>query len=396
VVRMQNRIGAGHLFGSVPVALNGNRNNEEIIQTFTNAKSIQSHTDPVTQKFTMSLVPLEKKQNEAIVARIQDLLVKQKEQQDLLAMDNSGSNQSTNTNTAGNEEKVYHKVEAKNEEDKKIKLDKEKLRAAAGGGQYDEEEDPLNAPEILDAVAAFKKKLEDRDADLRNARQVIVDKKLEELVKKVKERKNNATIINPGLENKSDGNVAVVPPTGSGARETSKRGVSNLPAWMTAVENGQGQESATDAKSGKDGGDILPNNKRKLDVDPANEDSRSRKQKIELADGASMAAIRAANEAEDAASKEEKEEISKEVLFSSTVNWEAVDKIDISSTIKPWVTEKIVEYLGEEEVTLIDFVIHQISKHCSPHEMLDELTMVLDEDAEGFVVLLWKKLVSIE
>lgn len=59
-----------------------------------------------------------------------------------------------------------------------------------GGGEYnEEEEDPLNAPEVLEAVARFKiLKLEGRDANARRRRADYVDAKLREEVNEAKVR----------------------------------------------------------------------------------------------------------------------------------------------------------------------------------------------------------------
>ena len=192
-------------------------------------------------------------------------------------------------------------------------------------------------------------------------------------------------------------------------RDSSKRGVSNLPAWMTAgkqalsTDTAQQQQQATE--SDEHNIDEV-GQKRKFVPSEANRDGTERRQKIELADGSSMAAIRAANQAEDSVAAETTKAddvdakpaepvVSSEEVFASPVNWEAVEATEgLTELLRVWVTDKIIEYLGEEETTMIDFVLHQVTKRCAPQDMLEELTMVLDEDAEGFVVALWQKLLA--
>lgn len=58
--------------------------------------------------------------------------------------------------------------------------------------------------------------------------------------------------------------------------------------------------------------------------------------------------------------------------------------------MKPWVTKKIVEYLGEEEPTLIDFVVSKMAGRMSPEEILSQLAFVLEDEAEVFVIKLWR------
>ena len=44
--------------------------------------------------------------------------------------------------------------------------------------------------------------------------------------------------------------------------------------------------------------------------------------------------------------------------------------------IKPWVTKKIVEYIGEEEPTLTDFICQKVVAHSSPQSIQNDVAMV--------------------
>jgi len=84
----------------------------------------------------------------------------------------------------------------------------------------------------------------------------------------------------------------------------------------------------------------------------------------------------------------------KDELFAIDIDWTLIDKNKIvDKKMKPWVIKKIVEYLGEEEKTLIDFIMGKITTHTPPAEMLIQLSPVLDEEAEIFVVKMWRMLV---
>jgi len=84
----------------------------------------------------------------------------------------------------------------------------------------------------------------------------------------------------------------------------------------------------------------------------------------------------------------------KRELFKYPVDWEIVDKHDIiRSKLKAWIVKKIVEFLGEEEETLIDFICSKLIKHSDPESILEELKLVLDDDAEIFMVKLWRMLI---
>ncbi|XP_059373291.1 RNA-binding protein 25-like isoform X1 [Carassius carassius] len=61
--------------------------------------------------------------------------------------------------------------------------------------------------------------------------------------------------------------------------------------------------------------------------------------------------------------------------------------------IRPWIKKKIIEYIGEEEATLVDFVCSKVMAHSTPEGILDDVAMVLDEEAEVFIVKMWRLLI---
>lgn len=61
--------------------------------------------------------------------------------------------------------------------------------------------------------------------------------------------------------------------------------------------------------------------------------------------------------------------------------------------IKPWVTKKIVEYIGEEEPTLTDFICSSVMSKKSADSILADISVVLDDEAEVFVVKMWRLIV---
>ncbi|XP_065920862.1 RNA-binding protein 25-like isoform X2 [Dysidea avara] len=80
-------------------------------------------------------------------------------------------------------------------------------------------------------------------------------------------------------------------------------------------------------------------------------------------------------------------------LFAYTVKWECLDDNVIEKRVKPWINKKIIEYIGEEEATLVEFIANKISTHSSAQEVLNDVAMVLDEEAQVFVVKLWRLLI---
>jgi RNA-binding protein 25 len=83
----------------------------------------------------------------------------------------------------------------------------------------------------------------------------------------------------------------------------------------------------------------------------------------------------------------------KDDLFAFPVDWTMVDATLMDRRIKPWVNKKIVEYIGEDEPTLSDFICKKVIAHSSPSSILADISMVLDDEAEVFVVKMWRLLI---
>jgi hypothetical protein len=272
-----------------------------------------------------------------------------------------------------------------------LNLDANKL-AAAAGGTYDEDADPMNAPEVVNAVLEFKRGLEERDVKSRKRRVDIIteamEKKVKELVEKgrmereMKRRMKNGEVVGDGA------NVVSVAAEGV-VEDTGKRGVSNLPAWMTKGD-GAAAAASTSTTDAQPPTEEDESKKRKFVPSEANRDDINvRKQRIDMA-GASVSEIRAANQAADQSSFfTTKEDILAPNTMFPPLN---LSPTTSSDQIKPFVTSKIVEYLGEEESTLIGFIMKELSKGVKTTALLEEMKMVLDEDAEEFVLGLYKRL----
>lgn len=61
----------------------------------------------------------------------------------------------------------------------------------------------------------------------------------------------------------------------------------------------------------------------------------------------------------------------------------------VEKKMRPWVTKKIIEYLGQEEKTLIDFILSKIREHVAANDLVEQLKLILDEEATAFVIKLW-------
>lgn len=83
----------------------------------------------------------------------------------------------------------------------------------------------------------------------------------------------------------------------------------------------------------------------------------------------------------------------KQELFRYPVQWNVVSEHKLVDTkLRPWISKKIIEYLGEEEATLVNFVCTKISERERPTELIQQLSVVLEGEAEVFVVKLYRLL----
>ena len=83
----------------------------------------------------------------------------------------------------------------------------------------------------------------------------------------------------------------------------------------------------------------------------------------------------------------------KAALFEYKVDWDMVDAQLMEKRIRPWVNKKIQEYIGEPEPTLTEFICSKVLAGSSPNSVLEDVQMVLDEEAEVFVVKMWRLLI---
>lgn len=52
------------------------------------------------------------------------------------------------------------------------------------------------------------------------------------------------------------------------------------------------------------------------------------------------------------------------------------DQVLMEKRIRPWINKKIVEYIGEEEPTLVEFICSKIMAGSAAQSILDDVSMV--------------------
>uniref|UniRef100_A0A7S4EGQ6 PWI domain-containing protein n=1 Tax=Pseudo-nitzschia australis TaxID=44445 RepID=A0A7S4EGQ6_9STRA len=297
------------------------------------------------------------------------------------------TNSNTNTNTNDNDNVTTDKEEDQN---KPKLLDADKVAAAAGGaGAYDAEEDPLNAPQVLEAVKEFRRKLDQTHGSQKTQRMEMVAKKLGELRPKIraqvdaetKNRRERSQLQRPGAVGAAHAAAAPPPPVGvalpapptqaslslpqpplpgglaapppslglplpprsrGAVADSGKRGRSNLPAWMTQQQQQQGNNASTEQ-------------------DPASKKAKT------------------SGSASDYPSH-----------FPSSLPPSS------HAMLRQFLANQVKESMGEEEATLIDFLYNHILRGKATSELLQELQDLVEEEADGFLKAVWTKVQEIQ
>lgn len=104
--------------------------------------------------------------------------------------------------------------------------------------------------------------------------------------------------------------------------------------------------------------------------------------------------------AEDQAPKTQKELIAlipkepKQTL-NYQIDWDLVKKSGlVEKKMRRWIDDRLTEYMGgQEDVELTNFVVGLLAKQTLPEKIKTELAVVLVEDAENFVVKMWRRLI---
>ncbi|CAG8705095.1 466_t:CDS:2, partial [Funneliformis mosseae] len=83
----------------------------------------------------------------------------------------------------------------------------------------------------------------------------------------------------------------------------------------------------------------------------------------------------------------------KEGLWNWNVKWEELDENILNKKLQPFVSKKIVGYLGVQEDELVFFVMDHLRNKKSAANLTKEMEMTLDEESELFVMKLWRMLI---
>eukprot|EP01090_Pellita_catalonica_P001043 TRINITY_DN10771_c0_g1_i1.p1 TRINITY_DN10771_c0_g1~~TRINITY_DN10771_c0_g1_i1.p1 ORF type:complete len:607 (+),score=164.59 TRINITY_DN10771_c0_g1_i1:181-2001(+) len=86
--------------------------------------------------------------------------------------------------------------------------------------------------------------------------------------------------------------------------------------------------------------------------------------------------------------------LQKEELFVYVIDWEIVEAKNIlQGKIRKFLEKKMKEEVGDDAEMLIESILEQLQKRSSPQQILEEVSFVLEDAAEKFVLLLWRRLI---
>ncbi|EGF77204.1 hypothetical protein BATDEDRAFT_91920 [Batrachochytrium dendrobatidis JAM81] len=80
-------------------------------------------------------------------------------------------------------------------------------------------------------------------------------------------------------------------------------------------------------------------------------------------------------------------------LWAWPIKWKFLDETIVDVKLRPFLKRKIVEYVGDEETDLTEFILEKIKKQDSAQSVLEELEAVLDDETEVFVMKLWRMVI---
>lgn len=82
-------------------------------------------------------------------------------------------------------------------------------------------------------------------------------------------------------------------------------------------------------------------------------------------------------------------------VFSYKINWKAFDEGGdiLRDKVKAWVAQKTSQLLGQEEPSMIDFIMSQLQSHTVANKLLEEVLAILDDEANPFIFKLYRMVI---
>jgi len=245
-------------------------------------------------------------------------------------------------------------------------LDADRVAAAAGGA-YDEDADPLNAPAVLEAVKKFRSHLLKKEAEQKKERQGVVAKRIEQMMPLVKERLEQERMAPPQPSGLGPHSVAGIPPPLPPPPPIPGVPVTGLPPPPPVPLPPPGAMGMPPP---------LPPGLPPPPPPPTGT----------VAPPVQPPTAAAAIVSDEPPAKRVK-------LETTTTNFPIVPT-SLHTTLRAFISCQIQELLGEEEATLIDFIYTHVLEGKTYAALQEELFVVLEEDAPTFVETLKKQVLA--
>lgn len=258
--------------------------------------------------------------------------------------------------------------------------------------------DPMSSPQVMEAVKAFRRRLERLQGSKATRRKELVKRKIEQMTPIIRQRMEqekqdmqqqqlsqpppppppslapfpNMAVPPPGAMPPPPvalpppplpGSVPPLPPPPHPATATAApRGRSNLPAWMTTAAKTTTTAAAAATSAGLDAAAATS----ETEHEPANKRSK--------VDATSTAST----------------------IATLTTPFPTVPESH-RDQLRQHLSQQIQTYLGEEEASLVDFCFQLVTTpgH-SPATVFSQLQDVLDEDAPAFLDFMWNKIQELQ
>jgi len=81
-------------------------------------------------------------------------------------------------------------------------------------------------------------------------------------------------------------------------------------------------------------------------------------------------------------------------VLAHAVDWAHFSEVALEGRIRPWVSGRLRELLGQEEASLEDFIAGKLRVRAPPQEVLDELTPMLEGEAGDLVRGLYQRVIE--
>jgi len=215
----------------------------------------------------------------------------------------------------------------------KSKYGEVKLNADRAPGGYDEDIDPLETPQVLAAVKAFRSQLDQTQTSQKKRRGEIVQERLKAAKERLRDVVANER-ANPPLPNVPP---PPLPNTAAGLPTPP------LPGAPPPLPTGLPLPPPPPAAVG-------------VDDDPAAKRTKT----------------------------------SNVPPMEPTASFPALPESDLE-TLRTFMAAEIKKHMGEEESSLVDFLVKLVSEKCTVSKLLEELKPVLEEDALVLAQDLWAK-----